>query len=173
MLIFGQKAFFLGPTILLGNASEWVQWVHAPENLQDITVCTHRILTDFITVLVFQSRKVFFVKCFLEKKNSALCTISPFQNFYHHNRALKSRSFQLIETSLVNKNVFIYEKALITCPLSYCIYFFCTAKHDILCGYPLENAIKTPFLSDSSQLLNSNSFPFNSSSLEYKADIFL
>ena len=121
MLIFGQKAFFLGPTILLGNASEWVQWVHAPENLQDITVCTHRILTDFITVLVFQSRKVFFVKCFLEKKNfSALHNFT----FYYHNRALKSRYFQLIETSLVNKNVIICEKALITGPLSYCIYFF-------------------------------------------------
>ena len=36
-----------------------------------------------------------------------------------------------------------------------------------------EDLKKNPFLSDSSQLLNSNSFSFNSSSLEYKADIFL
>ena len=47
------KLFLKSTAYSLGNALEWVQWVHAPKNLQDITFRTRRILTDFITVLVF------------------------------------------------------------------------------------------------------------------------
>ena len=39
------------PFVPAGNALEWVQRVHAPADLRDITFCTRRILTDFIKSL--------------------------------------------------------------------------------------------------------------------------